>query len=128
MRKKISLHIKKQILKHIENYDLSKEFKALYDKLSLKYKIDSKTIKQIHITHRSDIKKQKYHLKMDEIIAEKIKSNPHNLFRCFRELSEEYKEPFKYFQNRYYRHVKNKYKLFYIEYGDLKLFNTKQIN
>lgn len=64
---------------------------------------------------------------MDNIIALKVKSNPHNLEACFRELSKKYKLPFDYFKKRYYRHVKFKEKMFYIENKGIKLYNVKQI-
>lgn len=123
------MDIKDDIIKYINvNYIRNKTtYLQLYKELSLIYNIPTSTIKLIHYNSNQYIKQQKYHLKMDKIIAKKVKSNPHNLEQCFRELSSKYNETFKYFKNRYYRYVKFKYKLFYIEGNNIKLYNIKQI-
>lgn len=129
MKNKLSKYKEKVILTHIiNNQGLKITYVSLYRELATKYNVDENFIRRIHIKSKQHIKKQKFHLKMDAIISLKVKSNPYNLEACFRELSKTYKLPFKYFKNRYYRHIKLKEKIFYIENNGIKLYNVKQIS
>ena len=117
----LSAYLRKTIVTHINNnYSRNKTYIELY-------KVSVDCIKGIYYRSTENIKLQSYHSKMDKIITIKVKSNPFNLEKCFRELSCEHNETFRYFKNRYYRHVKFNEKLFYIENNGIKLYNVKQI-
>ena len=124
----LSPYLRKTIVMHINNnYSRNKTYVELYRELATKYNVSADYIKGIYYRSTENTKLKSYHAKMDKIIAIKIKSNPFNLEKCFRELSCEHNETFKYFKNRYYRHVKFNEKLFYIENNGIKLYNVKQI-
>jgi len=124
----LSNYYRKAIVIHINNnYCRKKTYISIYKELAIKYNVSEKTIKGIHYRSIDYDKQQKYHKEMDKLIAIKVKKNPFNLEKCFRELSIEHDEKFKYFKNRYYRHVKFNEKLFYIENNGVRLYNVKNL-
>lgn len=124
----LSRYLRKAILLHINNnYSRDKTYTKIYEELAIKYNVTVGSIKGIHYRSNEALALKDYHIRMDKIIAIKVKSNPFNLEKCFRELSCEHNEAFEYFKNRYYRHVKFNEKLFYIENGGIKIYNVKQI-